>query len=186
MKQIFKTLVLLLFAAFPAQKAFSQWDSQRANVRISVPEIAMMDIEPDISTVKFEINAPSEAGEGLTVETQTIDELWINYSSAITPSGQKRSITAQISSGTIPSGMAFYIQASAASAFGSANQGVSTGKIEVSETPKPIISNIGSCYTGNGINMGHELNYILEISDFSELDVAGDYSFTVTYTITDN
>ncbi len=186
MKQIDKPLLLFTVAMLLALHAFPQQNSQRANVRISVPEIAVMDIEPEISTVEFEINASSEAGEAPEIEKKTADQIWINYSSAITPTGNTRSITAQISNGTVPSGMAFYIQASVPSGFGSINQGVSAGKVEISESPKPIITGIGSCYTGDGINMGHELNYSLEISDFSQLDISGNHSFTVMYTITDN
>ena len=63
--------------------------------------------------------------------------------------------------------------------------GTSAGKVKISEEPRPIITGIGSCFTGDGVNMGHELTYSVEITDFNKVRSETDKVFTVVYTITD-
>ncbi len=181
-----KTFIAGAIGIFLSQTGFAQGADQHVNVRFSMPEVAMVDIEPGSSSVEFEIEASSVPGGEPVVRKLSNDNVWINYSSAIRQYGNKRSINVQISQGSVPDGTSFYIEASAASAFGSSNQGVSTGKVKVQRNPRPIITNIGSCYTGDGINNGHELRYFLEITDFLRIKSTVNHMFTVMYTITDN
>ena len=62
-------------------------------------------------------------------------------------------------------------------------------RIVLSETPQDIISNIGSSYTGNGSNKGHNNIYYILRSDASVdhgLILAGVTNITVTYTLSDD
>ncbi|MFT5885819.1 MAG: hypothetical protein ACI9IP_002281, partial [Arcticibacterium sp.] len=56
----------------------------------------------------------------------------------------------------------------------------------INNSAKILISNIGSTYTGNGVNQGHSLNYKIEISDVSVLDAANSGNINLTFTIIDN
>jgi len=181
-----KPVLVLAFVCMHTLPLMAQWDNSSINVRFSVPEIAVLDIEPNIGNVEFSINAASEPGGEPEVVNKSNESIWINYSSAIRKNENTRSIKAEISEGVIPKGISFFIEASPASAFGSKNQGSSAGKVKIAGAPKPIITGIGSCFTGDGVNMGHELKYVLEISDFTQIDAIGDHEFTVLYTITDN
>jgi len=176
-------LAILLSGILPA---FSQNESSNINVRFSIPEIAVMDVEPEYNNIEFSVSASSDPGGEPVVEQVSGESIWINYSSAIRENGNKRSINAQLVDDNLPSGISFYIEASAASPFGSANQGVSSGKVQISGDPRPIITGIGSCFTGDGVTMGHELRYFVEITDFDKLESNNDQVFTVMYTITDN
>ncbi|QIA09783.1 hypothetical protein [Draconibacterium halophilum] len=181
-----KAVLVLAFVCMHTLPLMAQWGNGNINVRFSVPEIAILDIEPDIGNVEFSINAASGPGGAPEVVNKSNESIWINYSSAIRENGNTRSIKAEISEGVIPKGISFFIEASSASAFGSKNQGSSAGKVKVASAPRPIITGIGSCFTGDGVNMGHHLKYFLEISDFTQIEAMGDYEFTVLYTITDN
>ncbi len=186
MKRFRKNIVLTTFVLMQTFPVFSQLNDKAVNVRFTVPEIAVVDIEPALNNVEFAISASDQPGAEPVVEQLSEESLWINYSSAIRPNSNKRKIVAQISEGEIPAGIAFFIEASAATPFGSANQGNSLGRVQMTKDPRPIISGIGSCYTGDGVNMGHELKYSIEITDFSKIESAGDQVFTVMYTISDN
>ena len=185
MKGLVKNLIIWVIALLIAVPVFSQSESI-VNVRFSVPEIAVVDIEPELNNIAFSVDASSDPGGKPVVQQVSGEPIWINYSSAIRKNGNKRSITAQISDSDVPDGISFYIDASPATAFGSTNQGISAGKVLISTMPKPIITGIGSCYTGDGVNMGHEIKYSIDISDFTKIETVGDQVFTVLYTITDN
>jgi len=72
------------------------------------------------------------------------------------------------------------------SGFGKGQLGQTAGKINITSVPKSIITNLGNCFTGDGINNGHLLNFSLEINDYSTINAIGEINFTIRYTITDN
>jgi len=175
-------LIFLLMGTIPL---YSQTQDGSVNVRFSVPEIAVVDIEPAYNNIEFSVTASASPGGEPVVKQVSGESIWLNYSSAIRGNGNKRSINAQLAGSNIPDGISFFIEASAPSALGSANQGTSAGKVKISEEPRPIITGIGSCFTGDGVNMGHELTYSVEITDFNKVRSETDQVFTVVYTITD-
>lgn len=186
MKYLIKHIGLTVAVCFFVLTGQAQGERQSVNVRFSMPEVAVLDIESGENYVAFEVEAASRPGGEPVIKKVGAQSVWINYSSAIRNAGHTRSINAQISEGIVPPGTTFYIEASPASAFGSPNKGISVGRVQVNANPQPIITGIGNCYTGDGINNGHELSYFLEISDFSKLQSSVEEVFTVMYTITDN
>lgn len=188
MKNKLKAWMIVAAVMFlTAGPAFSQWEKGQVNVRFSVPEIAIVDIEPGGGDkIVFSVEPATEPGGEPVVKQKRGGSIWLNYSSALRPGGPTRSINAQIAQGSVPEGLSLILEASAPSVFGSANQGQSTGRVVVTEQPKPIISGIGNCFTGDGINKGHELKYSLEITDFSKIETIKAEEFTILYTITDN
>jgi len=186
MVRYIKYVIVIVVVMASGMSANAQWNSGNINVRFSLPEIAVLDIEPELGSIVFNITAPEVAGGEPIVEQVSNETIWINYSSAIVRNGNRRSINAQVSQGSIPDGISFYIEASTASSVGSENQGHSVGRIQVTNQPRPIISGIGSCFTGVGIGKGHEIQYFLEVSDFDQIKSVDNQVFTVLYTITDN
>ncbi len=131
--------------------------------------------------------SPSEAGSkfsGLNVENEKI---WMNYSSIGANSNHRRKIVAIIE-GKVPEGIKVYVEASDYSGSGNGKLGISSGLTALSDQPSEVISDIGSCYTGKGINNGHFLQYKLEFDktddNYSALTQA-ESSFNVIYTLTD-
>lgn len=174
---------LLLFSNI----ASPQWDESQINVFFSIPEIALIDIE-SVSTndVRFTVVPSNEPGENANIFESSNDPLWINYSSALSNSNSSRSVTAEISQGELPDGILVYLEASSYTGTGRGNLGHPAEKIELSTQPRPIITGIGNCYTGNGVNNGHLLHFSLEISDYYRINAIGETVFTILYTITDN
>ena len=166
MKKRVKNIINLAILLIIALPAFPQTESGNINVRFSIPEIAVMDVEPDYNNIEFSVAASANPGGEPVVEQISGESVWINYSSAIGRNGNKRSINAQLVENSLPEGISLYVEASSASPFGSANQGVSVGKVKISGEPRPIITGIGSCFTGDGVNAGHEIRYFVEITDF--------------------
>lgn len=150
------------------------------SITLNLQEIALLDIEPDISTLNFNFTAPSEAGSPLTAPA-TNTTRWLNYTSAV-ELGDTRIITAQID-GTIP-GVSIKLQAAAAQG-GGGTLGITAGQVTLSTASAVnIITGIGGAYTGNGINNGHRLTISLEINDYTELVQTNNEVITITYTIT--
>ena len=63
--------------------------------------------------------------------------------------------------------------------------GSPSGKVILSRYPQNIITDIGSCYTGRGINKGHQLFFSLVGANGEQVTPENkDYRISVTYTIT--
>lgn len=166
--------------------AFSQLDEERLSVYFSLPEVALIDIEPGTNNdVQFRINSGMQSGESPTFEQSSAD-LWINYSSSLARSYNTRSIVAEVSQGALPEGIILYLEATNYSGNGGGHHGRSAGKIALTNRPKPIITDIGNCFTGDGVNNGHLLSFSIEISDYSKVVSVENSNMLVLYTITDN
>lgn len=164
---------------------FAQVATDNHDINFTIPEIALLDIESNNPNFTLELTPPTEAGYEVTRGGPARNnQSWLNYSSSVV-SGNSRSITAEISSGSIPPGLRLRLRVNDYSGNGSGNFGTSVGAINLSDVPQVIISNIQGCFTGDGRQNGHRLRYFLRITDYSLLEY-GTYDFIqVTYTITD-
>ncbi len=162
------------------QTGFSQTQSS-ANVYFTVPEIALLDIEPNTSDIIFNFNAPISAGEPL--ETLSDNSKWLNYTSAITSGGFPKNITAQITNSTLIPGLKLELVASSYSGGGVGIMGNPTGKINLNTTAQTIITGIGGCYTNTGANSGHNLEYTVSIADYSTFELPTVPSMDVVFTL---
>lgn len=183
----FQNAGLIVILLFFSNVVFGQLEEGEINVFFSVPEIALIDIEPSIdNSVHFSIVPSAETGESPLIENHTSQTLWLNYSSATTTPENTRSIMAEISQGTIPEGIILYLEASVYSGTGDGATGYPSGKVSINNHAQQIIAGIGSCYTGDGINNGHSITYSIDISDYSKIHSIEHSDFTILYTITDN
>lgn len=163
-------------------------DEQSHNVAISIPEIAILDIETtNNADVAFTLDATGlEAGEEFVIDEENSD-LWINYTSVVSASGNQRNVT--VESNSVPSitGLTLKVIAASHSGSGGGSLGSPTAIVTPSATPANIITGIGSAYTGDGNTNGHNLTYHLDFAgDFADLNVSDAAStISMTYTITD-
>jgi hypothetical protein len=157
------------------------------SVSINIPEVALLDLEGGTAVV-LEPTAPTEAGDAFTFTNATDQSTWVNYSS-IVASGNTRTVSAAITTGTVPTGLALKVTAAnAVAANGKGRLGTAQGQITLSATAQSIITGIGSCYTGNGQNSGSNLTYALELTSTDNYDelVQANTSITITYTLTED
>ncbi|WP_372650327.1 hypothetical protein [Draconibacterium sp.] len=174
-------LVLGVSSIAKAQKSDSH------NLNIKIDKQALIAIESEGSTdISFDSKAFVNAGEEMTFAASGSNkQLWLNYSS-IVGSGSTNTISAKISK--LPEGLKVNV-ATSESAATSSKKG-KTGKgytVDLTEGGVTVVDNIGSCYTGNGANKGHKLEYSVSVDDSNyEKLVAADHTLVVTYTITEN
>lgn len=188
-KQIFLSVVLLGVVSLSVN---AQDTNQNAhNVVIGVPAVALLDLEAASSTsINLGPTAPTEAG--LPVSFNTVDtSIWINYSSIIGSTTEpSRLVTAQITDGTVPAGTQLKVLAASASGSGDGTMGAPSAQVTLTSSAQNVITGIGSSYTGNGVNNGHNLSYSLNLiassGSYAQLDFDNSDTVTITYTLSDN
>jgi len=162
-------------------------------ISISIPEIALLDLESATGTaISLNGTAPTEAGE--KVEFNAVNnDIWINYSSIIGSSTEpSRKVMVQITDGDVPDGLELAVQAGNDAGKGDGTMGKASHKSIVLSGKKAqkIIDGVGSAYTGNGPNKGHNLTYSLSQNkkkgSYASLDFNQTQSISITYTLTDN
>lgn len=175
--------VLLSLLVLPAG---AQVATDNHSVGLTIPEIALLDVEPNTSTISLALTPPTEAGLPLTASTAaTNNSKWLNYTSALAPSSTNRTVTVQVTSGTVPSGINLLLQAGSYSGSGAGTTGTSVGQIALNNTAQNLITGIGGCYTGDGSSTGHRLTYTLAISNYAQLNFSQSTNLQITFTISD-
>ena len=129
---------------------------------------------------------PVRAGEGLDVSQVRNEELWINYTTSRKSNGASRSVQVAMD-GTVPAGIQIKLSASArAAGEGGGVFGAPAGALTLGASPQTLISGIGGCFTGNGVNSGHQLVFTLEVTDYALIEQVQDANLLLTYTLVDN
>lgn len=153
------------------------------NATFNLSQVAMLDLEPDNSTVTLSL-ATNEAGEKAAIVTSN-NKKWLNFSSAVASIAAARSISVKIDGGQVPSGIYLKLSTSAVMGIGKGLRGTPAGILTLNNTPQTIVSNIRGAYTGDGIGNGYELTYYLEIFDYKLLDFNQSATLTITLTLSD-
>ena len=163
------------------------------NLTIGVPEVALLDLESATGTaISLNGTAPTEAGEKVIFNASNND-IWINYSSIVGSSSEPtRTVVVQITDGEIPSGLELSVLAAKDAEKGDGTMGKANNSAIVlsSESAQKIIDGVGSAYTGNGANKGHNLTYSLTQKtangSYAQLDFNQSQTVSITYTLSDN
>jgi hypothetical protein len=132
-------------------------------------------------SVALDFAAPFEPGS--PIEAVMDDSKWLNYSVTVTPPESPVSISAEITSGTVSEGLQIQLQAGAYNGTGGGDPGTTSGNLILTNIPQVLISNIGTCSTGDGVNVGHQLTYTLSISDYNSVKSSSS-TVNVLFTIT--
>ena len=185
MKKITGNIFVIIIILHPFF-GFGQADQDNVALQFSIPGIAILDIEPaSISEITLMLTADSEAGAEINYADAVNNDLWLNYTSAYATGNNNRSITVQIVSGTIPAGVNLSLSPSAYSGNGQGSFGTPVS-LNLSALPQTVISGIGRCYTGDGQNNGHQLNYSLSISNYQDLNNISAATVQIVFTLIDN
>lgn len=192
MKKIKFTIAMSL-VAFAVSANLNAQDTNTDNhtITISIPEVALVDIEPAATkNITLGFTAPTEAGQPVTANASNTT-LWLNYSSIKSVADPTRNVTVKLNA-VIP-GIDIHVTAAAATGAGAGTLGTPSAQLTLSAVDQTIVSGIGSAYTGNGANNGHNLTYALAagsgpggIAAYADLQATATTVATVTYTISDN
>lgn len=188
----------LFFAAvivLSANAAFAQDTNKDSHlVTITVPEVALLDLESSNKSIDFILTgtAPKEAGLPMTFEDATAKNtsIWMNYSSIIGSKTEKeRNVSVQITEGDVPTGLKLTVLAGACKS-GAGAIGTSSAILTLSGKPQNIITGVGSTYTEDGAGKGHNLTYQLDYikdaaTDYAKLDFDASNVLEITYTLSD-
>jgi hypothetical protein len=98
-----------------------------ASLSLTLPNIAYFSLVPDLSTVRIDGTSSSQAGSSITFTSNNTK--YINFTSAVASSGPTRTIKAQITSGSIPSGMSLKLTISPVSGSGGGKRGTNVSSI---------------------------------------------------------
>lgn len=173
-----KSILLLFFLSLP----ISLVAQTSQNVDLTLPSIALLDIAPNNTAFNLNMVASAEAGD-IILSNSTNNSKWINFTSAV-PTGITRRITAQVS-GTLPNGVNLKLITSNYAGSGAGTLGTSSGTIFLTGTAQTVVNNIGGAFTGDGSNNGYNLNYSIQIADYTLLR-SQTTTFSIIYTILDN
>lgn len=157
-------------------------------IAFALPATSVLDIEGPggDKSLTFTTQAVVEAGS--SYDYDLVDEtLWLNYTNVKSGSGETRKVIVQMD-GILPEGMTLTVSADNYAGNGEGEVGTpNPSAIVLDGSISTIVSNIGSVYTGNGINNGHNLSYALTFDDaqLEYLSANLNTSVTITYTIED-
>ncbi|MEA1878530.1 MAG: hypothetical protein U9N86_16945 [Bacteroidota bacterium] len=152
-------------------------------ITISIPEVALVDFQGTSRLIT--VNSPDDGQRSVEqiITQSTDDNTWLNYSS-IVPPGVSNYISVYISDGNLPPATFINLNIGDDVSAGRGATGSPSGEIILSRYPQNIITGIGSCYTGRGINKGHQLFFSV-VGENADLVKPGNnnYRISVTYTI---
>jgi hypothetical protein len=145
-------------------------------VEFGVSEISELDVTGALSR-PVTLTAPTLGVEN----SNNVGETYIRYTSVVSE-GITRTISAAITSGSIPRGCRLRLDVTGLSGNGQFGNAVPDG-IFLSGSSQDIVTGIGNCWTGTSDNDGVRLMYSLEVEDASSLVTDESTTVTVLFTI---
>ncbi len=192
MNKLFRnTLIILAFSTIVFSLQAQDDATDGHEVSIKIPEVAILDVEPNGGSFTLAPEKPEEAGLALDFTNSKNDDLWLNYSSIVgSNTDPSRTIDVKIEDGgAVPDGLLLKVTAGADNGTGDGVMGSPVGELTLSNTAQKIINGIGSCYTGSPEKNGHQLTYVLELNEaagsYGKIDFDQSTDIKIVYTITE-
>ncbi|MDP4276360.1 MAG: hypothetical protein Q8914_01885 [Bacteroidota bacterium] len=185
MNFLLKRLSIFTYLLLSTSFLLAQQEDNTAKVpvQMAIPPSAKLSLAG--SNLHFSI--VKDKGTEQIISPTTVGKVWLNYSS-IVETNTANTIFASLSVGNLPAEVTIKLVVSSDAGAGYGQVGTPTEPIYLSLDPQPIITNIGTCYTGQGDNKGHLLTYSWELlpnydpNIFSKEDLAN-LQVGVIYTI---
>lgn len=182
MRQTYRNLLLIPIFLLPVWIISAQESNVvHMPVKVSIPTVSL------VSFAGSDAHFTNSSGKGAVqkITPSTKDTTWLNYSSVIDDKSTN-SISASIISGNLPVEVVVKLNVGEDAGAGAGTVGKPTGVISLSEYPQTIITDIGTCYTGQGAKKGHPITYTWEWlppyeADHSSID--NNIEISVIYTL---
>lgn len=180
-----KTYGILVTFLMNGALAAQENNTTKFSVQLSIPPKA------SISLAGSDINYRLTNDKGIEhiLSPASAGSVWLNYSSVV-EANSTNTIFASLSSGNLPAEVIVKLHVSDDAGAGSGKMGKPSDPIILSNYPQAIITDIGTCYTGQGTKKGHLLTFTWELDpdydpeDFNIQDL--NVEIHVIYTITNN
>lgn len=181
-QHILLVTMLMLGTGFSLQAQQSD-NSAKLPVQMAIPPSAKLSMGS--SELKFSLFTGE--GKDRKLAPKTVDTIWINYSSVIV-NNSTNTICASLAYGDLPAEIAIKLKVGPDVGAGYGQAGKPTIPIYLSTAPQAIITDIGSCYTGQGNNKGHLLTFSWELKpgydpDYIQSEMLANLRIRVIYTI---
>lgn len=179
--------ILIPFFTYAQDELESKHD---INVSFSVPQTNLIDIASlNGNTIVFSPVDIDAVASGLNFSL-TNNDLWLNYTVVKSNASSPKRINVSVVATNFPLGMSLKLKIDADIGLGNGDMGTPIAGFSdliPSAESIEIISNIGSCFTGNGPNKGHNLHFKLDYDNtyYDELYTNFNTIIILTYTITD-
>ena len=148
------SFILLGFIVIFNQLIFAQTTTSGDLIALNIADYSL--IESSNTTVALSLNS---FAVGSALMTASNSDVFLKLSS-LNPESTTRQVTSKITSGSVPAGTILKVVSAPCTTINSGgNLGIVTQSITLSTTDQNLISGIGSCYTGTGINDGYQLTY---------------------------
>lgn len=177
-------LALLFFLCVSAHLPVSAQEDNMVHmpIQLSITPKASLNLAGENMILRF---IPDKGAEQV-ITPSTVGHLWLNYS-AIVEGTTNYAIYVSLTSTNLPADVMVKLTTSPDVGAGSGQVGTPCEPIYLSMSPQPIVANIGSCFTGQGLNKGHELVYSWELAPgfdpellrIAELDIQAGVIYTI-------
>jgi hypothetical protein len=173
------SLLFALAGALPAQ-------TSSEIVSLLIPDVALLAVRPDDGPITLNITV-SPIAVSADFITDSDDSRFLNYSSAVESGASSRAIYAELSSGSLPSGLLLQIELGTPSGAAEGQLAVPVGPVTITSTPQSVATSIRGARTGIGSGNGHQLFYSILVDDAEELgENQGTNPLVITYTLADD
>ncbi len=186
-KTVLILTMALLFQLFSNAVVGQNSQTTKVHMNLKIPPIALINFAVlNDQVISHSFSLSSDRVEQ-TITKTNVAKTWLNYSSIVNP-GSSNYITANISSGALPADVTLHVSVSPDAGAGGGELGKPVGEITLTHYPQNLIIDIGSCYTGAGINKGRLIHYIWDNPESYDyyLRYLHGKPISVTYTITSN
>ena len=158
MKIFYRILLLICIILSPVGFVSAQENNMaQMPVKVSIPTVSLVGFAGSDTHLTY------IQGKGAVqkITPSTIDTTWLNYSSVI-DGNSTNSISVNIISENFPAEVVVKLNVGEDVGAGAGTMGRPTGKIALNEYPQAVITDIGTCYTGQGPKKGHPITYSWE------------------------
>lgn len=185
MLKLYQILSILFIMQVCTNPLFAQQGDNTAQmpIQMAIPSSARLNLSG--SNLHFSIVEGKGAEQRFS--PSIIEKIWLNYS-AVVEANSTNTVCASLSSGNLPAEVALKLKIGPDAGAGFGQVGVPVDSVILSTYPQAIVTNIGSCFTGQGDKKGHLLTYSWELLPNYDPDILKKEDFTniyvgITYTI---
>lgn len=166
-----------------AQEQTLTTNTANATVVLGVTEVSLIKASTAIINLQLK---QRDAGE--SIETFASDSTARLLISSVISTSNPRTLTAKISSGTVPSGTLLELMAMQPNPNFVGVPGNFTSQIALDGTDKPFVTNIETCFSGTGLSDGYPLkfNYTLNANPatYGAIRATSGTQIVITFTLT--